>query len=435
MTELIDPMWDLFSTAIEDESTVSKEWQEILPDQTVSNSITTYDINTRNADVWYQLQDAYLEIRGKFEVANNNSCYGTNAHAALTNNAAANFFSRASLSFNGVSVEDVNYVGVSSLITGLSEYSQDHLDSHGSNMMFTPESNNTSNPFGNLALGTRKVATMTPGAGSSGVQKQSVFFLPLTHIFGYCRHNAKAIRGLRTSLRLTVSDVNDMIFRGPGADDYAGTFTYNHLSLWVPQVIPNLTTLASIEKRLNSGKKIPVSFLSNDCYRSDSSSLQNRVYRVTTQSQRPRRIYVALQNTGVQNAQTANNMAFEPLDLQEIFVKINGVQHPRTAFTCDFTPGSENWVRAYNAFARQKDDSSDGVVVSMQQWHDVYPIYTIDVSHTGDSPYQNISSSDIEVHLKLRSAPGSAYCVYCVIQSEREIAFSGSSSMLEVLTL
>jgi hypothetical protein len=435
MTELVDPMWDLFSTAIEDESTVSKEWQEILPDQTVSNSITTYDINTRNLDVFYQIQDAYLEIRGDFAVTTNGSAHGTDGEAALVNNAAGNFFSRASLSFNGVSVEDVNYCGVTSLVTGLSEYSQEHLDSHGSNMMFDVETNNTGSLGGNSAMYDRKFASMKPAALGQGTVKKNSLWLPLKHLFGYAKHNPKALRGLRTSLRLTVSDNADQVFRGNSGNDWASTFTYDHISLWIPQVVPSLVTLANIEKRLNSGAKVPVSFLSNDCYRSDSSTLQNRNWRVTTQSQRPRRIYVALQNTGVQNSQTANNMAFETKNLMECFVRVNGKQHPQTAFTCDFTEGSENWVRAYNAFARQKDDVDSGTVVSYQGWHDMYPIYCIDVSHTGDSPYQNVSTSDIEVHIKLRTAPGSAYCIYAIIQSEREIAFSGSSSQLEIITL
>jgi hypothetical protein len=435
MTELVDPMFDLFSSAIEDNSVANKQWTEILPDQQVSNSITTYDINTRNSDTWYQLADSYLEIRGNLVVASNSNPITFNALAdaavvALTNNAAANFFSRASLSFNGVSVEDVNYVGVSSLITGLSEYSQDHLDSHGSSMMFIPDDIDVASFTTNPSLKTRKNYS-----NSAGAPKQTVFFLPLKHIFGFCKHNQKAIRGLRTSLRLQVSDVNDMIFKGAATADVTSTFQYNHISLWMPQVVPNLVTLANIEKRLNSGAKIPVSFLSNDCYRSDASILQNRVYRVTTQTQAPRRIYVALQNSGVQNNQDGNNMAFQTKNLQEIYVRINGKQHPETAYQCDFTAGSENWVRAYNAFSQQKDDSSDGVVVSMQKWHDLYSIYVFDVSHQGDTPYQNVSTSDIEVHLKLRTAPTAAYVVYCCIQSERELAFTGSSSMLEVVTL
>ena len=83
------------------------------------------------------------------------------------------------------------------------------------------------------------------------------FKIPLKHIFGFCEDYDKVVYGFKHALILTRNDDHDAIFRDGGD---AGKIMLSKVSWFMPDVVPDLDNLNTLNKIIESKKTLSVGY-------------------------------------------------------------------------------------------------------------------------------------------------------------------------------
>jgi hypothetical protein len=457
--EIQDADWQLFDEAPDENETESMQYVEYLSNNTnLSTAITNFEFIHMDLDRYILPSKSYLQITGVVgTTANPSVAYANTVNVALTNN-ALNIFERADYLIDGTPLESVREVGVSTTIHNLLNFSQDYIKSNGSNVGWAPDTNTgvvDREPIaakvehlvdGTWAVGAKGIFHENPTYNEGFKKRQSysikgglnltTFYIPLSSLFGFCDDFTKPTRGVRHTLRLVRNTFANMFHVGAGGE--TPQFDIKKLSWWMPIVTPSITVDNKIMAKLNSGNKIPINFLSKDTFRSDSTTNKSRTWRVTTQSQKPTRIFVALQRSAKLNTLTQNNMIFDNMDLESIYINVNSQQYPVRAYELNYSDvGSEDYSRAYmDLMAYKGFDTSDGVQISHTDFKALYSIYHFDLTNMADDIYTRKGSADISITYKIRgNGAADSHHVYCMIQSMRSANLEGNSTTLRLTQL
>lgn len=343
-TQIIAPYYDLFSAPIEDMSTTRFEYVEYRTDNaTLTNTNRNYDINHKDLDAWILPADSYIQVTGRVEKAADQTAYAATDKVGLVNN-GYNVFERAQYAVDGQNLETLEYVGHTTTIQNLVEFSDDYKRSVGTNMLWYPDTNSgaaqsAKEKYGLIADATAPVDAWIAGktyiggnenynlgfaerhavVNGAGSHKQVNLFLPLKHLFGFCKI-PRVYRGMRHTLRLTRSSMENMIHRvGASAAD----FTISKVSWWVPIVSPSLLVQARLESKLAAGATMRLNWEATTTHRSNAMGSSDSIYRVTTTSQKISRVFVAFQLVSKEGDQTENNMIFDNKGVSNLHIRVN----------------------------------------------------------------------------------------------------------------
>ncbi|MEE9573721.1 MAG: hypothetical protein V3W20_11780 [Candidatus Neomarinimicrobiota bacterium] len=258
-------------------------------------------------------------------------------------------------------------------------------------------------------------------------------FIPLRTLFGILRDNPIPMRGLDQELQLDRNVFSNMLFRDTGiVGNLDAKIIFHHLSWWVPIIQPTLAFRNKMDERLASGVPIDMIWDESNHYVRDASENVNPTIDILTTSFKPQRCYVFLQLTSRNLDQTQNNMIFDALDLQRIYVRVNSDrQYPRREYTASFTPGeNQDYSRVYSAFLTACNMVHSSVCkpsVSYEEFRNLYQLFFFDMTFREEGIWTNTSVAHINITLTLGTAltPGAGYRVHMVIDTERKISLKG----------
>lgn len=458
----IAPFLDIFSPAEEDNSVSSFEYQEYLPQSGIYDDTTTtsWVIDHYNVDRFVLPSRSYIQVEGVV-AKNDNTFYAGVDNVAMVNNSGYSIFQRAQYLVDSQSVEEVNEQAVATLIKTLVNSSPDHAHSAGSATGLFMDDTTAANkhPYGNAvitatalqfggvnAAGERVIThadvnTSVAATYNAGFEKRNksqvtndaskkvTFWLPLNKMFGICRVD-KVWRGLRHTLKLDRATFDNMFFHDVvvNAAPVNAKFRISKVSWWLPSITPSLSVASALEQRLASGASIPIEYEKTQCYKSDSRT-NSSSWRITTQSVKPTKVYIALQltaKTSGTNLQWQNNMSFDTLGLTSIHMRVNGKQFPSEAIACDYAALTQNWARAYTnllAVSGKNLDVDSGCLVNYTSFGTLYPVYCFDLTTIDDSVFGQVV--DLEVRTTLTA--DTAHVIYAVVESESKILLRGTA--------
>jgi len=445
-TEVSSPYFEIDEKVLKDDSIKEMEDIEYLP-RNVSdiNKSSKIIIDTKDLDVFMLPHKACLEVRGKITQNDAaNTAFGVNDVVSLVNNGWS-LFSSAELYLNDRAVETIlDTLPQASTILNAATFSDDYNRSTASNMFWYKDT-----AEGDIKIGPVKVAGDSDSnkAAIEELQKgdkanmgfkarflltrgsnQICLFLPLSSIFGFCRDVTTVTRGIKLSIHLTRNVPNDYIMRDAAPGD--AKFVFNHVSLWMPKVVPTVKYEALLNEKLLSNFTKQIYFEEMNVYTSTFASTDiSPTWRVTTKDtlQRPRHILVAFQSVARLNDQLRNAQVFDNANLKSIYAMVNSRKYPEYPIECDFNEATRNYSRAYRLFQNVLDKYQDvdtGTSVSVEDFASLYPIFHIDVSKHDNQLFYN--SAEIALRWTLGGSfqfggANTRYRVIAVILNDRFI--------------
>jgi hypothetical protein len=202
-----------------------------------------------------------------------------------------------------------------------------------------------------------------------------------------------------------------------------------------------------------SGSSYTVNFSDLTCWHTNAitkSPGTQVAYQLATTVKKPIRIWVAFQlKSRYEGSQITNKRVFDHLNTTAIQVRLNQQLFPLYEYKCDYNAtagylatGSVtgvneilNYQRVYNALlsaSYKNRDSSDGAVISYEQFSAVYPIFYFDLTNQPEQLYTSSKSAEIEIRFSNQSEQD--YYMFCVYESERSLQLRGVNGNL-VLSL
>lgn len=300
--------------------------------------------------------------------------------------------------------------------------------------------------------------TPVPDRYNSGFSKRSAVvsggklataFIPLKHLFLFCRSFDKVSRGLRIRVTLERNTDSEMILRGVSntATNAARYVIVQYISMWIPRVKPDLATLKMVNDNLQSNELFDVNFTDLSHFKSATAltATGQQSLQISTTSKKPIRVWVTFQKAArVSTSQLVNKRVFDFLGMNSIQVRLNNKIFP--AFEYKFgaqglpgvgAPATEDIgiARAYNALmnsAYKMRGADEGSLITPDQWKSLYPIYYFDLTHQDEDLYKATKTAELEVRWDLAS-PGTGYFVNVFYESERLVKFKGVSGSLAIV--
>jgi len=444
MQQISDPFYGITDPPLVNDSTVEYEYVELKEKNVTVKDLTKYEIATHNSEMWIHPRNSFLHVRGRI-LKDDGNAMGANDNATLTNN-GFNLFQRAKYFVEDKEIEDIENVGIATSVLNLVEFSDDYARSAAQNMWWykdTADSTSYSRLLYDAADKTTPVKDLADTAEvfvnaiktnhhfNEGFlqrliltrnSKQVSLFLPISRLFGFCKDINRVFKGVKHEIQLEKNSDNNIIHK-IGTLNYK--FELNHLSWWIPKVVPSLVEMAKLETALASGFATELYWESAKVYKSDVKSITDTEvdWSVTSFHHRPSHIFIIFQNQARHNSQSETNMIFDHMDLERLRVKLNDTkQYPDNELTCNFTPEQRDYSRVYTSFLAaglKTHDVDTGTVVSYSDFARLFPIFHIDVSRRDTQIYETQMTTTINVQYKLRTAPTSNYHVYCIVMFER----------------
>lgn len=430
--QLIPSYYKIFEKEYEDISTDSLQYIEFY-DVNINDvtTLTDFRMDMKDLDNYFLLHKAYLEC--EFTIVHNNGNPLTGENVSLQNNGVG-LFRRWELLFDDKVVESVDDADICNTIQSLVYFSDGYSSSVATNQFWMIDTSMDPVPGTNFGFENRIWYTRE--------SRRVVINIPLINVFGFCKAYDKVIRGVKISLRLDKNTDNRMILTDaiPGGGPYK-VMIYK-TSLWIPRVKPNLSVRPMLESKLASGNFYRIPFVDAQIFRSPLiiGVANNRLFQVRTKRRRPIKIFVAFQfNVQVDGDQTIVKRIFDHRNLVKLRAVLNaGDQYPEREYSYNFSPpagGTYNFSRAYGELMRAgfKDDINEGSPITPHSFHELFPIFCIDMSNQPE--YQVAPESAlIEVYWTDTNVATNHY-MWVVVESERKVEIVGSDGKMKFLNV
>ena len=415
-TKIIADFLNMEERPMEDTSVDSIELYEdkISDPETTSNPKFTIDYTTQ----WTLPSEAFLQMTGEIVKAADGSSYGAGDNVGFVNNGPLHLFARAVYKINNKIVEQVERPGEASLITSLVDYSDDYVNSMGEQLMIAKdvEGNNTDDT--NTGFVKRKAF------------KKFDLCIPLRHFFGFARGVNKAVDSVTHTVELVKSACqNNALYRKGGVD--AATVKLTGLSLWMPRVLTSPESNTMLLKFINSGKELMTPFQQVKHFDKVYNNLTDITWDIIryTETDRPRRVFIAFRLEDKENTQTGNNGIFDPRALTDILLIVNGDFHPRVPYSVDFANGAVGMPYRDLLNYRGIDNKYDtGMLITKSDFLTRYPVYHFNLERMPKSMTGGVST----IQLKAKLNAGGNYRVHATVLADREMSFFGSGKRMNI---
>eukprot|EP00732_Lithocolla_globosa_P000003 Lithocolla_globosa_v1_NODE_1_length_16663_cov_42.954359.p3 type:complete len:472 gc:universal NODE_1_length_16663_cov_42.954359:6983-8398(+) len=468
MPEIVPGYWNVGGEIVSDNSTTEFEYRQFLEKN--SNNLDQngpYEIRINERDNYILPHKAYT-LLGISIRSSDGTAHTDTMNVTLINNAAQAFFRDCDYRINDVSVEKHYNNGVRSLIHNLLDYSDDYSRSQATDQCWYPDTNTgdadrapftlTGNTTGNTLTTTsaanpgaitdaelkiRDSATYNKGFAdrrvlTTGNDTTVYFRVPLARLFGFTKHITHVFSGATHTMVFTKENVNNLVFRD--GTPAAALLRVSTLEVWMPILKPSLQVRSALSSMLAKDQSIPLAWEYSNVYPSPVFTGANVIWNVTSQSERPTKVFVVIQNVADLNDQTANNAIFRNKTCTNMYIKIGSEQFPLAQYEPDFASGKYN--REFHALIKCAGKSLDvdsGCQVTYKNFATLYPIFAFDVSHVENQGFFK-GTKDITVHATVTHGGNAVgppvvnndYQLWAMVTSDREASLNIRSQQMLV---
>ena len=438
VNEVVAPYWQIFEKPIVDDSTTKYEFKEIRETNVNVSKLDNFEFTIKDLESWILPSDSYLHAKIKIPREDGKNMDAVDK-ATLTNN-GFNLFKNAEYIINGKTIESIDYVGISTTVKNLLEFSDDYSRSAATNMFWYKDKTQTNDSFTEESEFVSTSTTAKAGESptiktkkndkfNSGLLKRYnktkeshvvSMYLPLSRLFGFCQDINRVFRGVTHKIALKRNSNNNMIIK-KGSQNFKVDIMY--LSWILPVLNPSLFIRNELEGKLVKKSSFELRWEACNTYKSDNRNDKELTWRVVSERCNTTKIVVVLQKTEKNSNALQNNMVFDHMNIEKIEVRVNGYKYPQEELKCDFSNDNEDYSNAYQRFLHlgyKHRNVDSGTIVSYNDFKTVYPLFCFDVSKHEPNIYASGSNVDIEIKLLLDQEPADSYNIYCVIFSERK---------------
>ena len=337
----------------------------------------------------------------------------TNAdNVAFANNFGANTFKQVRVQINDKEICNKRYVGLTTLVDHLLNYSDDHAKSIATREgLYLDTANSTVKDKYTFVVADNAIAldaTYNKGYKQrynlSKLSHEVNVSIPLSTLVEFFQID-KVMRGVIIDLELLQNDIHSLLIK-PQANNHNYIVTIRNLRWIIPRVYPSLLSEQYLNKALCSSNTISYEWEELNCERKDyiESTSYTTELRI---SQLAKYVYVIFQNnykyTGVES-----NMLFDHANVRKLEVTVDSLKFP--ALKCSFVDTELNYEDAYNAYvdATYKElDSDCGTLINKQSFINLYPLYCFDTSNSEMNVYDNPSDKPhfIKIECEFQEVP------------------------------
>ena len=294
----------------------------------------------------------------------------------------------------------------------------------------------------NTGFEERRLKTVIDGYSNTGQCFE--LFMPIRRVFKFMQTYPIMLRGASHIIELKRNNYESMIYC-EALNSLVPALTtspkveLNYMSLWVPKIKLTLT-YESLYLDSIGDQAVRFEWDTYEWERSEAFNTQSGSHDVATVSGIPKRMYVVFQKSDRLDSAISNNMVYDNMDLQEIYVKLNSQRFPEYEYEINYgLEGEESeklYLRAYNAYlnaCQVTHSETCSPSISYDQYKNLYPIYCFDLRSKDMSIFKNGSNIQIKVFWRLRNVPASPYIITSVYEENvaTDIQFlSGNVSKL-----
>lgn len=437
---IVNDMFNLKSDALRDSSVSNVIYREYRSEAEPSDLEKNININVRDTSEWMNMNNAYLEVRGRTKQAIGDTVTENSKHAfCLEAGGGAGIFETTRLRVANTLVEsnDVysHYTSfIKNLMTKCDDYHKSVSLSHGFNVdVSTAKDYNAETRAGNAGVGVR--TSLIPRTKSVATpytisESQASFWVPLRHLFSYFSCN-KVMKGVQYRLELVRRELYDFILHA--ATGSQGLFSINKVSLWVPIVHPSLSVRASLENMVSSGAKVPWSYMSWKTYASDANQELSRRWTYNTQSDKPLGAFLFCKHTrpSAEKEQDFNNMIFDNSGVTSVQLLVNGNRYPYTKYEPNYTNNDKDTTRVYAGLMefleKNKGESETGSLVNILNHTTLFPLYYFNLHNIEET------SAGYQLSVELDRTNNSSMRMFLVVVSEKSYTIELNSENVQVI--
>lgn len=379
MTEILNVEDRPFS----DDTIIKKDYHSYVPYIRSFKNNDEIRITIQNQDLYLLPSESYIYVEGSVTLPGGE----LSSNARLRNNCVAYFFDEIRYEINGIEVDRTRHLGASSTIKNFVS-----LSSAERNIMRNAGWNNGED----LSMGVFN------------------FCVPLKRLLGFAEDYNRVI----------LHSKHDLIMLRSSTDQYAcySTDSKEKLNLTITNItwrIPHIhlsdASKLQIMKTINNGKSLPIAFRSWDCHFNPTFPGSTKCHwnvKLSTNSERPRFVILALENDG----------KFIHSNLVNVKVHLNSETYPYDDLNLKFE--DNRYAVLYDMYAKFQQNyflKEPEPILSWEKFKNM-PIAVIDVS------YQNevIKSGPIDVKLEFETNTPipSKTSAYCLILHDRLIEYT-----------
>lgn len=261
--------------------------------------------------------------------------------------------------------------------------------------------------------------------------------LPLKELFpvlGQCFDRVHRASRFELSLDQE-TDLNKICYVANETNDFTlHSVDITRVSLWVPRVLPSLSTQAMLQKTLASNDTITCKYEHSHLYSEtdiNNTTTSNRI-RLATESAKIVRMFVVFMLKSRKEFPKEYPFQYEDLGVKRLEARINGIQLPGEQYEVD--RHLPRVLHELHGLSMKNRDYENGSLIDFKAFNEgPMRIYGIDVSKQSESIYKTKNVSDSEIRYELSGNTSDNYNVLTLMETERELKLEILEGKLSVL--
>lgn len=237
-------------------------------------------------------------------------------------------------------------------------------------------------------------------------------YMPIRRVFKFMQEHPIMLKGASHIVEFKRNNFESMLFSEAVANLVPAqepAVRLNYMSLWVPKIKLSLQ-YESLYLDSIGDQSVRFEWDTYEWERSDIFTSGSGSHDVATVSGIPKRMYIVFQKSSRFDDHTQNNMVYDNMDLQEVYVKLNSQRFPEYEYEINYgltgQEGEKIYMRSYNAYlnaCQVTHSDSCKPFVSYTSFKRLYPIYCFDLRSKDLSVFKNGSNIQIKVFWRLRN--------------------------------
>ena len=352
----------------------------------------------------------------------------------------------------GREVYDCDYANHCVNIKNLLEYNPSYAKSVGTNEYYFPDTSRQANvtkyntrTVADTGGTNRRLAESDNANYNKGFAARKLLLgasaevnceIPLNRYSFFEELQDKLLPNVKIELRIEMENDKNLIWRGDGQADAAGT-TYRliitRLQLFVPRLIFN-----SEHQKLyleNYLKPHKWTYLTETTYNQDMRFTQRTGnFRLTNGILKPRHVFIFFINNANLDNQLANpflyntfSVSTDPRTLTQCYLEVgNGNEYPRIKHEPEQDPSRV--FRDVMKYVNANNDLQGGTLLNIQNYKNLYPFTYFDL--TKQRTDLRDGNTKLSFHYTLSGTTATDYTIYSIVLSEKEAEIDKESGKL-----
>jgi len=395
-------LFDLYQPVNNDDSIVKIESRTYLPFVKSFANNDVIEININRPDVWLQMSEAALIVKGKVTKTN-----GT-GEVTLVNNAGAHLFESITFELCGTEIETVRDPGIVSTIRGFLCYKKNH------------------NTVLSIAGWNYPNGTTLNDNGKFNLR------MPLKHFFNFFNDYPMAIMG-KQNLRIVRArnDFNALLIQ-PGDNEAAAPTTaeisIESIELRVNHITPNDILKLELLQAIKIDKPVLMPFRRWELHELPAltANAQKQIWNVKTSSAVDcPRFVICCFHVNRKNSVSQDPNYFDNINITNIRLLLNGEYYPQEQWHLNFASNdfSEAYYN-YAEFSSNYENRKKSPVLTYDEYKNK-ALFVIDCSRRDET----FKSSTVDVKLEIESLNGfpAGTRAYCIIVHDTVLEYRALS--------